>query len=88
MTWMAAENPYLAPVLPGIAALMLVDTLRTRAAVGPLLLSLVAGSIGILLPLVHHRPPVCAAFPVLAFPVDASPLAFLLRSVFFKFPQG
>ncbi len=48
MAWTAAENPYLAPVLPGIAALQLLDALRRRAPAAPLLLSLVLGSIGIL----------------------------------------
>ena len=48
MAWMAAENPYLAPVLPGIAALLLLVALWKRTERIPLTAALVLGSIGIL----------------------------------------
>lgn len=48
MTWMAAENPYLAPVLPGIAALMMLHTLWRKRDFAPLLIALIIGSLGVL----------------------------------------
>ncbi|MFT5682172.1 MAG: hypothetical protein ACI8RZ_003090 [Myxococcota bacterium] len=47
MAWVAAENPYLAPVLPGVAVLMALDATHRRTPVAPLLLAVVLGSVGI-----------------------------------------
>ncbi len=49
MAGIAVENPYLAPVLPGVAVLMALNALRQREPVAPLLCAVVLGSLGIVL---------------------------------------